>query len=102
MQHRGPRKAPTGRHTLAVSLCRQYSCSHPEVTQCTLWLPLQPGKADVIIAATESNHVTAVVASTGKVLYDRVLAPPMISAKLPCGNIGPVCGITGAQHSAVC
>ena len=98
MRHCGCRTALTGRHTSDLLLRRQYTCSHAEVTQCAVWLPLQTGKADVIIAATESNHVTAVIASTGKVLWDRVLAPPMISSKLPCGNIGPVYGITGAQY----
>ena len=61
---------------------------------------LQPGKADLIIAASEANHIIAVYAGTGKVLYNRKLAPAMVSSKLPCGNIGPSYGITGAQPSA--
>jgi hypothetical protein len=56
----------------------------------------------MIIAATESNHIIAVYAGTGKVMYDRKLAPAMISSKLPCGNIGPSYGITGAQLLAAC
>ncbi len=51
---------------------------------------------DLIIAVTEANHITATNAATGKVAYDRLLAPPMTSANLPCGNIYPTLGVTSA------
>jgi outer membrane protein assembly factor BamB len=47
-----------------------------------------------VIVATENNHVTALDATTGKVVWDRMLAAPVGSGILPCGNISPE-GITG-------
>jgi len=55
--------------------------------------PGSSGTGDVIVA-TESNHVTALDATTGKVVWDRTLAPPVQGGILPCGNISPE-GITG-------
>jgi outer membrane protein assembly factor BamB len=47
----------------------------------------------MIIAVTESNNVYALNATTGTVIWQRNLGPPVTSG-LPCGNINPV-GITG-------
>jgi outer membrane protein assembly factor BamB len=47
-----------------------------------------------VIVATETNHVTSLDASTGKVVWDRILAAPVQGGTLPCGNIAPE-GITG-------
>src|SRR3954467_4929412 len=47
----------------------------------------------MIIAVTESNNVHALNATTGTVIWQRNLAPPVTSG-LPCGNINPL-GITG-------
>jgi hypothetical protein len=54
-----------------------------------------PGEAGgEVIVATETNHVTALDATTGAVMWDRVLAPSVAGGTLPCGNIAPE-GITG-------
>jgi len=47
----------------------------------------------MIIAVTESNNVYALNATTGAVIWQRNLGPPVTSG-LPCGNINPL-GITG-------
>ena len=47
----------------------------------------------MIIAVTESNNVYALNATTGTVIWQRNLGPP-VSSGLPCGNINPL-GITG-------
>src|SRR3954462_2717867 len=47
----------------------------------------------MIIAVTESNNVHALNATTGTVIWQRNLGPPVTSG-LPCGNINPL-GITG-------
>jgi len=51
------------------------------------------GKA-VVIAATESNTVYALDASTGAVVWQVTLGSPVPLNELPCGNINPD-GITG-------
>jgi hypothetical protein len=48
----------------------------------------------MIIAVTESNNVYALNATTGTVIWQRNLGPPVPLSGLPCGNINPV-GITG-------
>lgn len=48
----------------------------------------------IVIVATESNHVTALDALTGRVVWDRPLGAPVQGGVLPCGNISPE-GITG-------
>ncbi len=58
------------------------------------WLTPNDTGAGEVIAATETNHVTALDAATGAVIWDRVLAPPVQGGTLPCGNIAPE-GITG-------
>jgi PQQ enzyme repeat len=47
----------------------------------------------MIIAVTESNNVYALNATTGAVIWQRTVGPPVTSG-LPCGNINPL-GITG-------
>jgi hypothetical protein len=47
-----------------------------------------------VIVATETNHVTSLDAASGKVVWDRALAPAVQGGTLPCGNIAPE-GITG-------
>lgn len=52
------------------------------------------GGHDLVFVTTEQNEVSAFWASNGSVAWQRVLAPPMPLAALPCGNIDPL-GITG-------
>ena len=47
----------------------------------------------MIIAVTESNNVYALDATTGTVIWQRNIGPPVTSG-LPCGNISPL-GISG-------
>jgi outer membrane protein assembly factor BamB len=47
----------------------------------------------MIIAVTESNNIYALDATTGTVIWQRNVGPPVTSG-LPCGNISPL-GITG-------
>ena len=47
----------------------------------------------MIIVVTESNNVYALNATTGTVIWQRNIGPPVTSG-LPCGNISPV-GIIG-------
>ena len=51
-------------------------------------------RGDVFVA-TENNTVYALDGSTGSVLWQRNLGPPVVANTLPCGDIGPVTGITG-------
>lgn len=54
-----------------------------------------PGAASgQVIVATESNHVVALNASTGAMVWNRSLGPVIPGNVLPCGNISPL-GITG-------
>src|SRR5438876_3935152 len=48
----------------------------------------------MVIAVTESNNVYALNATTGTVMWQRNLGPPVPLSELFCGNINPV-GITG-------
>jgi outer membrane protein assembly factor BamB len=52
------------------------------------------GFARHVIAATESNSVYALDATTGDVAWRTNLGTPVASSSLPCGNIDPVSGIT--------
>ena len=57
------------------------------------WLP--PGASNgLVVVATEENHVIALDATTGTMVWNRTLGPSVSASTLPCGNIGPV-GITG-------
>lgn len=58
-----------------------------------LYIENGPGGAAMIIVATETNHVYALNASTGNVIWQRYVGAPVTSG-LPCGNINPL-GITG-------
>src|SRR6202011_677427 len=49
---------------------------------------------DRVIAATESDSVYALSATTGTVLWSAKLGSPVPGSALPCGNIDPS-GITG-------
>ena len=48
-----------------------------------------------VYVATENDVVYALSAATGRVVWGRHLASAVPSSKLPCGDIGPVVGITG-------
>jgi outer membrane protein assembly factor BamB len=48
-----------------------------------------------VIAATENNTVYSLDLVTGDVIWKRHLGQPVDASTLPCGNIGPVTGITG-------
>lgn len=48
-----------------------------------------------VIAATENNTVYALDLKAGVVIWKKHLGPPVDAGTLPCGNIGPVTGITG-------
>ena len=58
-----------------------------------LYVENGPGGAAMVIVATETNHVYALNASTGNVIWQRYVGAPVTSG-LPCGNISPL-GITG-------
>ena len=48
-----------------------------------------------VIVATENNTVYSLDVFTGTTVWQRHLGEPVDSSTLPCGNIGPVTGITG-------
>ena len=48
-----------------------------------------------VIVATENNTVYSLDLFTGSVIWTIHLGDPVDSASLPCGDIGPVTGITG-------
>ena len=50
---------------------------------------------DDVYVATENDVVYALSAKTGRVVWGRHLASAVPSSKLPCGDIGPVVGISG-------
>jgi hypothetical protein len=58
-----------------------------------LYVENGPGGVAMIIVATETNHVYALNAATGNVIWQRSVGAPVTSG-LPCGNINPL-GITG-------
>ena len=58
-----------------------------------LYVENGPGGAAMVIVVTESNNIYALNASTGAVIWQRNVGPP-VSSGLPCGNISPL-GITG-------
>src|SRR5574337_2115526 len=49
---------------------------------------------DLLVVASEQDVVSALDASTGKVVWQRKLGAPVPLAQLPCGNIDPL-GVTG-------
>jgi outer membrane protein assembly factor BamB len=48
-----------------------------------------------VFVATENNSVYSLDAKTGSILWRTNLGPPVAANQLPCGDIGPVTGITG-------
>src|SRR4029077_2142869 len=48
-----------------------------------------------VIVATENNTVYSLDLFTGAVVWKTHLGDPVSAASLPCGDIGPVTGITG-------
>lgn len=48
-----------------------------------------------VIIATENNSVYSLDVFTGTVIWQKSLGEPVDASSLPCGNIGPVTGITG-------
>src|SRR5690349_8097920 len=53
-----------------------------------------PDDAGMLIAASESNEVTALDAGSGRQLWSRSLGRPVARTALGCGNISPL-GVTG-------
>jgi len=54
-----------------------------------------------VIVATENNTVYSLDVFTGSVVWQRHLGDPVVSSTLPCGDIGPVTGITGTPAADV-
>ncbi len=84
----------TKAHAAALAIDPSFA---PTVSGQTYAQPLYLAAAagpDVVFVATEENQVSAFSATTGAVAWQRILAPPMRRAALPCGNIDPL-GITG-------
>ena len=54
-----------------------------------------------VIVATENNTLYSLDVFTGSVVWQRHLGDPVVSSTLPCGNIGPVSGITGTPAADV-
>ena len=60
-----------------------------------LYLAGSGGGPDLVISATEQNRVYAFDAATGALVYNVLLASPIMTSALPCGNITPQLGVTG-------
>ena len=60
-----------------------------------LYLASNGSGPDLVIAATEQNRVYAFNAASGALVYNVLLASPLQSSALPCGNITPQLGVTG-------
>ena len=54
-----------------------------------------------VLVATEKNTVYSLDLFTGAVVWHRHLGDPVDSSTLPCGDIGPVTGITGTPAADV-
>jgi outer membrane protein assembly factor BamB len=67
---------------------------HGNVFAQPLYIEGGPSGRAMVIAVTESNNVYALDASSGKVIWQVNVGPPVSLSKLPCGNIDPL-GITG-------
>jgi len=61
-----------------------------------LFLEAGVGGNDAVFIATEANHVYAIDASSGAILWDTLLGPPVPLSQLGCGNIDPM-GVTVYQ-----
>jgi hypothetical protein len=62
--------------------------------QPLFWAAAGPGEKDLLFVATEQNQVSALDASSGAVVWQRTVGPPVPRSSLPCGNVDPL-GITG-------
>jgi hypothetical protein len=64
-----------------------------------LYVENGPGGVPAFIVVTETNHVTALNASTGKVIWDQgpTTYGNYVSGGLPCGDVSPL-GITGTPY----
>jgi hypothetical protein len=85
----------TGDNARRLRLDRGFAPRFPGhlYAQPLYWRP--PGAASgVLIVADESNVVSAIDASSGRMLWRRALGPPMPLSAFPCGNIDPL-GVTG-------
>ncbi len=81
----------------AASLTRDLSFNGAiigDVYAQPLYIEGGPRGRAVIIAVTESNYVFALDATTGNVVWQTNVAPPVASGSLPCGNLSPY-GISG-------
>jgi len=54
-----------------------------------------------VLVATENNTVYSLDLFSGAVVWHRHLGDPVDASKLPCGDIGPVTGITGTPAADV-
>lgn len=54
-----------------------------------------------VIVATENNTVYSLDLFTGSVVWQSHLGDPVDASSLPCGNIGPVTGITGTPAADI-
>ncbi len=91
--------AAAGVHALAGFMGTTSAGSYAQ----PLYVKNGPGGNEAIIIATETNHVTALNAATGAVLWDApttsgtaTIGTP-VTGGLPCGNINPL-GITGTPY----
>lgn len=50
-----------------------------------------------VFVATEADHVYALSARNGKVIWQRSIGRPVDSGTLPCGDIGPTVGVTSTM-----
>ena len=54
-----------------------------------------------VLVATENNSVYALDVFTGTVVWQQHLGDPVDASTLPCGDIGPVTGITGTPAADI-
>jgi outer membrane protein assembly factor BamB len=54
-----------------------------------------------VVVATENNTVYSLDVFTGSTVWQRHLGEPVDASTLPCGNIGPITGITGTPAADV-
>jgi outer membrane protein assembly factor BamB len=64
------------------------------LSQPLYWLPSGTSNGEIVVA-TERNHLTALNATTGAVVWDRVLGTPIPASELPCGKTTTPLGVTG-------
>jgi len=62
--------------------------------QPLFWAATSLGEKDLLFVVTEQNQVSALDASSGAVVWQRVVGTPVRRNSLPCGNVDPL-GITG-------